>query len=665
MSVAVRTRGRSGSRGPDGGSCSASVLTRLETATRAHGRGYVDQMAAVADVYAAYDGRHRNRVYRDPVQAAGDEIAALLGRGSAQADRLIRYALLFRDLLPSVLAHVASGRLTPLQAEQLAQRALNVSPELAGEVDRRVDVALSAGKGWSRARLEAMIDAIIAQVDADALRIRRRVALADRAVWCRNIGDGMAQLSITCDATVGRTAEGVIRAAARGLIADGDARTQAQAMSDVATAALLLRRAPTPVTVSPVVSSAAGSVDAEASSSAAGPVTADVSPSAAGSVAAGSAGTVASSDVVDAEQRAAAGDAARQAAMDAERRVVVDAVRRAADVAALEAVTGRVVVHVVANRSTIDDPTDLQPGFLPGYGVITADHVRDLAGRGRIAPLLPDSAYPTDSLGPSDIDGPPDGGRRDGGGRAGGARSAGDRRRCSPRSRPRQHSAGMARSRSATDRAATCPALEGASDTARPRASQAADDYRPTAAAVRFLQVRDLMCRFPGCSRPAERCDVDHVDNHQTGNTTTANTGHLCRRHHLGKTHHGWRVEHADAGARGGERAGSGAVGGARGRDGGGVVFVSPLGGRYPGPAYTGIDLFPGLAGVVFDDTPGATPTGRPVRRNRLAEWQARVRAERAYSRTIRESDQADAAAREAAERAAAAAAYNDDPPPF
>ncbi len=647
MSVAVRTRGRSGS----GGSCSVSVLGRLEAATRAHGRGYVDQMAAVADIYAVYDGRHRNKVYRDPVQAAGDEIAALLGRGAAQADRLIWYALLFRDLLPSVLAHVASGRLTPLQAEQLAQRALNVTPELAGEVDRRVDVALSAGKGWSRARLEAMIDAIIAQVDADALRIRRRVALADRAVWCRNIGDGMAQLSITCDAAVGRTAEGAIRAAARGLIADGGGRTQAQVMSDVATAALLLGRAPTPVTPSRVMSLAAGSVAAEASSSAAG------------SVAAGSADSDGSTAEPDAAAQADVGnswpaveDAARQA------------VRRAADVAALEAVAGRVVVHVVANRSTVDDPTDLQPGFLPGYGVITADHVRDLAGRGRIAPLLPDGAYPTDSLGPSDIDGPPDGGRRDGGGRAGGARSAGERRRCSSRSRPRRHSAGVARSGSVPDRASGGPTAGGGSESVTsvpPRASQAADDYRPTAAAVRFLQVRDLTCRFPGCSRPAERCDVDHVDNHQAGNTTTANMGHLCRRHHLGKTHHGWRMEHLDNGPNVRASSGGDAVGDGGRNCGDGVVFVSPLGGRYPGPAFTGVDLFPGLAGVVFDDTPGATPTGRPVRRNRLAEWQARVRAERAYSRMIRESDQVDAAQRAAAERAAATAAYNDDPPPF
>jgi hypothetical protein len=33
--------------------------------------------------------------------------------------------------------------------------------------------------------------------------------------------------------------------------------------------------------------------------------------------------------------------------------------------------------------------------------------------------------------------------------------------------------------------------------------------YRPSAALERFVRCRDLTCRFPGCDRPAEFCDVD------------------------------------------------------------------------------------------------------------------------------------------------------------
>ncbi len=599
------------------------VLSRLQVATTTLGRAYADQMSAVADVHASYDGADRNRVRCDPVDAACTEIGAALGRAPGQVLRLIRYALAFRDTLPSVLGHVMSGRLTPQQAETLAQRAQNVTPALAAEVDRRVDAALSAGGSWASTRLVAMIDAIVARVDADALRIRRRVAIADRSVWCRNIGDGITQISITCDAAVGHTAHGTLRAAARALRAAGDSRTQAQVMSDLAAAALT------------------GRGPAESPAGAAPPA------------AAGDTGQ-------DADHQAAAEPEAelREAAAGAERSVD-EAVRRAADLAALDAVAGQIIVHVVANRTTLDDPTDQQPAYLPGHGVITADHARDLAGRGRVVPLLPDNAYPS------------------------GDEPADSNNGVSPRSDGRQPSgedpdpsggtlapprpSGPA-GRQAPDRASTCPdsgwAPSDKDPIAAPRASQAADDYRPTAATVRYLQIRDLTCRFPGCTRTSELCDIDHTTDHRPGNTTIDNTGHLCRRHHNAKTHHGWRIERTS------DHRNRRAPGDQNSRNtGGGIVFVSPLGARYPGPAYTGIDLFPALNGIRFDETPGSTPVDRPARRNRLAEWQARIRAERAYTRTIREADAATAAAQRAAaterERAAAEAFNTDNPPPF
>ncbi len=35
--------------------------------------------------------------------------------------------------------------------------------------------------------------------------------------------------------------------------------------------------------------------------------------------------------------------------------------------------------------------------------------------------------------------------------------------------------------------------------------------WRPSAALERFLRMRDMTCRFPNCDRPAEFCDVDHA----------------------------------------------------------------------------------------------------------------------------------------------------------
>ncbi len=64
--------------------------------------------------------------------------------------------------------------------------------------------------------------------------------------------------------------------------------------------------------------------------------------------------------------------------------------------------------------------------------------------------------------------------------------------------------------------------------------------YTVPAALRAYLQARDGTCRFPGCTRPAAGCDLDHTIAWADGGTTTAgNLAHLCRRHHVVK--HGTR----------------------------------------------------------------------------------------------------------------------------
>ncbi len=65
--------------------------------------------------------------------------------------------------------------------------------------------------------------------------------------------------------------------------------------------------------------------------------------------------------------------------------------------------------------------------------------------------------------------------------------------------------------------------------------------YRPSAALADFVRCRDLTCRFVGCDRPAEFCDVDHTIPYDDGGLTHAsNLKLLCRKHHLLKTFCGW-----------------------------------------------------------------------------------------------------------------------------
>jgi hypothetical protein len=60
--------------------------------------------------------------------------------------------------------------------------------------------------------------------------------------------------------------------------------------------------------------------------------------------------------------------------------------------------------------------------------------------------------------------------------------------------------------------------------------------YRPSAKLARFVRARDLTCRFPGCTAPAEFCDIDHVIPYPVGGTHPSNLACLCRKHHLLKT---------------------------------------------------------------------------------------------------------------------------------
>lgn len=89
----------------------------------------------------------------------------------------------------------------------------------------------------------------------------------------------------------------------------------------------------------------------------------------------------------------------------------------------------------------------------------------------------------------------------------------------------------------------------------------AVDRYRWNRDLERFLRARDERCRFPGCRRPARRCDVDHtIDAALGGPTRDDNLAHLCRRHHTLKHATAWTV---------------------RQRPGGVLEWHSPLGRQY------------------------------------------------------------------------------------
>ncbi|WP_395659832.1 DUF222 domain-containing protein [Nocardioides sp.] len=66
------------------------------------------------------------------------------------------------------------------------------------------------------------------------------------------------------------------------------------------------------------------------------------------------------------------------------------------------------------------------------------------------------------------------------------------------------------------------------------------DCYEPTEVMKEQIGLRDRQCCFPGCTRPARRCDSEHQVPWPEGPTASSNLAPACRTHHRLKTHAGW-----------------------------------------------------------------------------------------------------------------------------
>ncbi|MEV4294745.1 HNH endonuclease signature motif containing protein [Microbispora rosea] len=84
------------------------------------------------------------------------------------------------------------------------------------------------------------------------------------------------------------------------------------------------------------------------------------------------------------------------------------------------------------------------------------------------------------------------------------------------------------------------------------------------AALRRYVQIRGRVCSWPGCRTPATRTDQDHILPWAEQGPTKAENLHLaCRHDHRARHHGGWRVSTSGPYL---------------------VVWISPLGHRYPSP---------------------------------------------------------------------------------
>ncbi|MET4166834.1 hypothetical protein ABIC25_002898 [Gordonia sp. PvP123] len=279
----------------------------------------------------------------------------------------------------------------------------------------------------------------------------------------------------------------------------------------------------------------------------------------------------------------------------------------------LDAVRAEVVIHVVTDAATLAGAPGV--GFLDEHGIISDEHVRDLAARSdaTLAPVTPARTQPTYV-----------------------AESVGDdaERQTAQRPAPAQQT------RADGDEHSTATKPDSATDAATASvavvypATHPGNGYRPTTACADFVRVRDGYCTEPGCTRSAFACDLDHVAEYdhthpdRGGSTSSENLNAKCRAWHLLKTHRDWVDEQY------------------RDREGRLITeYTTPEGVTLYGDAETLEDSFPNLRRIRFEQAAQAPPTPRVIApadnpertHSRLDAKLARRRNERARNKRARE----------------------------
>ncbi|WP_267618216.1 HNH endonuclease [Gordonia bronchialis] len=310
----------------------------------------------------------------------------------------------------------------------------------------------------------------------------------------------------------------------------------------------------------------------------------------------------------------------------------------------LPAAQARIVIHVVCDEKTLTDPEDTTPGYMNGYGVISADHTRELADRPDTVtrpinppPTAPESTRPaTTEPAPTEPATPVAAEHHPAPTDEIPATTAeSEPTQDDPEPRGSRH--GMPAPEAETEHEAEVADLAvepTATTTGHGRGLAAhlpSNPYRPTTALTDYIHSRDGRCTVPGCTKPAWSCDLDHIReyNHDDpaagGQTHPSEIADKCRFHHLLKTFTDF-LDDMTLDRHGRPH----------------TTFTTPEGLTLPGRADSVIDVIPALGRIRFRDPDTAhrpriiLGPDTPRRHTRTTAKHARRHQERMRNRRTR-----------------------------
>ncbi|MGU3291396.1 DUF222 domain-containing protein [Williamsia sp. M5A3_1d] len=178
-----------------------------EVAERHSGEATSSEQFAEMNAAARAKQDPRSEFGPDGLERAMAEVGAVLNVAPSRAREFIVAGSALRHRLSFTGHALATGRLDLSQFLIAVSRTTLCSPDTIADVDAHLAQAIFARPPMSRARFTVMVDAIVADVDPEALLRRRERAEADRKVTVRPDRHAPGQSRISASLPMASAAE--------------------------------------------------------------------------------------------------------------------------------------------------------------------------------------------------------------------------------------------------------------------------------------------------------------------------------------------------------------------------------------------------------------------------------------------------------------------------